>query len=68
MTRAQIAACANEEARISSRRGAPHLEESSPLPTLVDWLAWNDPNGEWLRLSPEFVTQDAWDTIQEMLQ
>ncbi len=67
MTRAQIAACANEEARCSRRRDAPHLTEQSNLQTLLDWCDWNDPNGEWNRLKAEYVTADVWDVIQGML-
>jgi hypothetical protein len=68
MTRAQIAAGANEKARCSRRRlGAPYLTEDSKLQTLLDWCDWNDPNGEWARLKAEYVTADVWDVIQGML-
>jgi len=65
VTRGEIAAKANALAAESSRAGAPLLTADSPLSTLLDWCDWNDPNGEWARLKPEFVTS-AWDLILAM--
>lgn len=66
-TLAEIVARANAAAAESRRPGAPLLTEKSKLQTLLDWCDWNDPNGEWARLKPEYVTADVWDVIQRML-
>jgi hypothetical protein len=42
-----IVAAANVAGSTSRRSGAPTLALDSSRDTLVAWLKWNDPNGDW---------------------
>lgn len=42
-----VAACANEISYSSRRRGAPKISIDSSRETIIDWLTWNDPNGDY---------------------
>lgn len=70
-TPAELATRANDAARLSRYGGAPTLDENASLPTLLEWLAWCDPNGEWgnprSEYLSEFIRADAWEAIRVML-
>lgn len=47
--RAEAIEIANVEAATSRRPGAPRIYPNSSRETLLRWLVWCDPNGEWSR-------------------
>lgn len=67
--RAELVKRANDAARASRRSGAPHLTINSSRGVLLDWLAWNDPNGVYSdaamrREGYEPMTiDDAWEQL-----
>jgi len=65
VTRAELAAAANEAVSRSRKAGAPLLSEDSGFRALLDWCNWNDPGGEWL--DGETSLNVAWDAIECML-
>jgi hypothetical protein len=73
MTRAQIAARANAEAKLCRYGGAPTLSADSPRESVVAWLQWNDPNGSHDDYLAEkdgcdlYDIDRAWDTLSAML-
>lgn len=38
---------ANQIGQLSRKGGAPRLDENSDIGTLIGWLEWNDPNGDY---------------------
>jgi hypothetical protein len=73
-----LADLANRAAGASRRPGAPRLTGTAPLPRVLAWLAWNDPNGTWIpcadgtcaecpRCCP-LTLHDAWTTLADMLE
>lgn len=73
MTHREIAALANECARLSRYAGAPTLRAESTRETLTEWLQWCDPNGSHtddLAIAEScdpYTLERAWDAIAEML-
>src|SRR5690348_18091035 len=60
-----VLSVANEVGRLSRRPGAPVLDASADVPTLVRWLEWCDPNGEY-RINEntgEPLIWDRWEVV-----
>jgi hypothetical protein len=77
MTRLELVTLANRAGRESRIPGAPRLTIDSPLSTVLQWLAWCDPNGSWRecrygecdecpRCLP-LTLDDAWAALTEMM-
>ena len=73
MNRSALAVAANELPPFDRR---PVLTEQSPLPALLEWLAFADPNGEWGRLADGDLREDdepvdvdqAWAEIHSIVE
>jgi hypothetical protein len=71
---AVIARKANAIGRSSRYRStAPHLTAQSSREALIDWLQWNDPNGNYRDEPPEFDDRapplthgEAWELVEQM--
>jgi len=77
MDRMDLVGLANLAGRQSRIPGAPRLTSDASLSTLLQWLAWCDPNGVWRecvtgacdecpRCRP-LTVDDAWAALAEMM-
>lgn len=68
-TRSELAAEANDLSSQSRRKGAPKLTAASSDASLLEWLEWADPNGEWgSDEATETDTSDLWEAVATMVE
>jgi hypothetical protein len=69
VTRGELAAAANAVAEPPTLRrlahaSAPHLTADASRDTLVDWLTWNDRNGEF----DDLTHDEAWELLAQVVE
>jgi hypothetical protein len=64
-----VASAASLASRESRRAGGPALTPSSSRESLIEWLAWNDPNGSYrdedalVEDRDPLTSEEAWELV-----